>query len=625
MKKSEQKKYPRWFNLILWAIPVVILIILEIFLRIINYGTDRRQWVDAGNNQVTLNYQIAQRYFHSYENAPVVLSANFDKEKKNNAFRVFVIGASSAAGFPYLPNGSFSNYIEDRLKLIYPNIPIEVINCGITATNTYAWLDLLPGIIEKKPDLILFYGGHNEYYGALGVASTESFGSARWIIKLSLCLDNFKITELVRNTVKWISALFNSNAGTREKASTLMAKLAKGQYVVYDSELFKEGINQFEDNLREILKLSKRNNIPVILGMLVSNLKDQPPFVSKQSGSVPPAQKYFELAKSKLKKGNLKEADSLFRLAKDLDLLKFRAPEAFNTVIRKLSEEFNYPVADMDSLFSHECRNNIIGNELITDHLHPTLKGYQLMGKQFFKVMQEKNFLPHVKPSDISNVMQDSIVLANYNFSALDSLIAVDRITILRNDWPFVENNFSQHYEEIKLNNFTDSLANLVANGFFGWGDAHMITANKFLAEGNINSYKKEMNILINTFTNKTEYYDQLIMVLMNNNLFAEAYPLLLKRYKILSDAFSSKWLGYINFLNKNNNAAIYYFEKSIAFNASDPDIYFYLTGAYGKEEKFNEALKSIQKCLELAPNYPRGKAVLQIAQDEVNKRSTVP
>lgn len=468
MKKSEIKKYPKWFNIILWILPVVILVILEMFLRLINYGEDRRQWIDTGNNQFTLNYHIAERYFHSSENAPVVLSSNFDKVKKKNAFRVFVIGASSAAGFPYLPNGSFSNYIEDRLKLIYPDITVEVINCGITATNTYSWMDLLPGIIEQKPDLILIYGGHNEYYGALGAASIESTGSSGWMIKLSLWLDNFKITELVRNAIRWVRSLFYTKADTREKASTLMAKLAKGQYVVYNSELFKKGINQFEENLREILRLTKRNKIPVILGSLVSNLKDQPPFISKQTESVPPAKKYFVLAQKKLKEGNLKEADSLFRLAKDLDLLKFRAPESFNSVIRKLSGEFNYPVADFDSLFSGECRNNIIGNELITDHLHPTLKGYQFMGKLFFEVMQENNFLPKKKPLDISDSRQDSIVLANFNFSRLDTLIAEHRISILKNDWPYVENNLLHQREKVKLTDYTDSLAYLVAKGSIG-------------------------------------------------------------------------------------------------------------------------------------------------------------
>jgi tetratricopeptide (TPR) repeat protein len=619
MKKTEQKKYSRWFYLILILIPILFLLILELALQIFNYGPDRRQWIDVNENQITLNYYIAKKYFHSTENAPVVLSASFDKEKKNDAFRIFIMGESSAAGFPYLPNGSFSNYIEDRLKLIYPDIPIEVINCGITATNTYAWLDLIPGIIDQKPDLIILYGGHNEYYGALGAASTESFGSSRWINKFSLWLDNFKTTELVRNVIKWTVTIFKGKVDSKEKASTLMAQLAKGQYVVYESDLFKKGIAQFEENLREILIQSKENNIPVILSMLVSNLKDQQPFISKQVGAIPSSQKYYELAQRKLKEGYIKEADSLFRLAKDLDLLKFRAPEAFNSVIKKLAEEFNFPVADMDSLFTSESSSKIIGDDLMTDHLHPTLKGYQHMGKKFFKVMEGKKFLPKIKPIDISDAKQDSIVLANFNFSKLDTLIALHRIAILKNDWPYVTERIQQ--TPIMLSDFTDSLAYFVAEGRLGWGDSHRLLARDFFKNKDLLNYKKEMGILINSFPNTLEYYDNLNEVLINNKNYSEAYPILMKRYRKSPNAFTTKWLGFINFMNRKYNEAIKYFEQSIKFTNDDPDVYFYLTGAYGKEAMFEKALRSIQKCLEFSPDYPNGKAVLRLAENEVDKR----
>ena len=47
-------------------------------------------------------------------------------------------------------------------------------------------------VIEHNPDLLLIYAGHNEYYGALGVGSTESIGNARWLVKTYLNLCDFK-------------------------------------------------------------------------------------------------------------------------------------------------------------------------------------------------------------------------------------------------------------------------------------------------------------------------------------------------------------------------------------------------------------------------------------------------
>ena len=60
--------------------------------------------------------------------------------------------------------GSFSRYIRKRLELVYPNTTIEVVNISMTAVNSYTVLDLLPGVLDQKPDLVLIYAGHNEYY-----------------------------------------------------------------------------------------------------------------------------------------------------------------------------------------------------------------------------------------------------------------------------------------------------------------------------------------------------------------------------------------------------------------------------------------------------------------------------
>jgi hypothetical protein len=117
----------------------------------------------------------------------------FDAVKKPNAYRIFVLGESSAAGYPFSPLGSFSRYIRDRLKLLYPSSEIEVVNLSMTAINSYTLRDLFPGVLEQNPDLILIYTGHNEYYGALGVGSIESLGTSRTMINLLLYLKSIKL------------------------------------------------------------------------------------------------------------------------------------------------------------------------------------------------------------------------------------------------------------------------------------------------------------------------------------------------------------------------------------------------------------------------------------------------
>jgi tetratricopeptide (TPR) repeat protein len=241
------------------------------------------------------------------------------------------------------------------------------------------------------------------------------------------------------------------------------------------------------------------------------------------------------------------------------------------------------------------------------------------MGKKFFEVMKEKKLLPKLLIPEISDLKQDSTVLANFYFSKLDSLIAMNRITILKNDWPYVvKRNNSVSFQ---LMDYTDSLAYFVAAGKLGWGDSHRMLAGRYLKINDIQNYKKEMEILINTFPNNLDYYDKLNEVLIIHKLYSEAFPILEKRYKKLPNAFTAKWLGYINFMNRKFKEAIKYFEINVSFSTDDPDVYFYLAGAYGREAVFDKALASIQKCLTISPDYPNGRAVLQIAEKEINKR----
>ena len=149
--KNVQNYRKRWFIAVLILIPFLFFIILELSLRFFNYGYDTHQWVDAGNGEYVINPDIAKRYFHNIKSLPKTSEDIFDQQKKINSFRVFVLGGSSAAGYPYMPMGSFSRYIRKRLELVYPQTKIEVINISMTAVGSYTILDLMPGVLEQKP------------------------------------------------------------------------------------------------------------------------------------------------------------------------------------------------------------------------------------------------------------------------------------------------------------------------------------------------------------------------------------------------------------------------------------------------------------------------------------------
>jgi hypothetical protein len=125
-----KKKPPKWFYAVSVLLPVMFLVLLEIFLRIIKYGYNFDQWVSVGEGKYITNSDIGRKYYTGGDFNPTTSEDEFDIHKKANAFRVFVLGESSAEGFPYSPMGSFARYVRRRLELVYPNTPIEVINLG---------------------------------------------------------------------------------------------------------------------------------------------------------------------------------------------------------------------------------------------------------------------------------------------------------------------------------------------------------------------------------------------------------------------------------------------------------------------------------------------------------------
>lgn len=597
------KKFPKWFYAVLVSLPVIFLIIIEFFLRIINYGYNFDQWVDVGEGKYVINPDIGRKYFTGGDFNPTTSEDYFDIQKRTNSFRVFVLGESSAEGFPYSPMGSFSRYIRRRLELVYPNTPIEVVNLGMTAVNSYTLLDLLPGVLDQKPDLILIYTGHNEYYGALGVGSVQSYGSSRSVINLMLYLYKFKTTQLVRNAIQWVLSLFSS--GNKKLSGTLMSRIAKDKYILLNSEKYNAGHTQFKENFTDILRLIKGKRVPIILGRLVSNLKDQKPFISANTPGYKNADQVYEEAIDVLKNNNIAKpvyrtgrADSLFRLAKDLDALRFRAPEEINKIIDDLGKEFQVATVPIDSIFDYASPGGIVGDNLIVDHLHPNVKGYQLIGKAFYDCMEKLGYLPKTEEAKIPFNKQDSLTCANFIFSKLDSVIGNYNITLLKNNWPYTKKSYNmsrfQQADFINLlqpKDLTDSIAMYKIEGGMSWVDVHLLAAKTYLKRDDIKNYLHHMDVLLYQFPVLKDF----------NTLLTYYYH----QNKIDMADYSTKRVGMIQLHRGLYDESIKYLIETYKSDPKDTVVLYNLSLAYSKKQDFKTALDIINKCLILNPNYP--------------------
>ncbi|MFQ5583969.1 MAG: SGNH/GDSL hydrolase family protein, partial [Calditrichia bacterium] len=250
---SPQKKTV--YRLILLLLPIIFLVLLEVLLRLFHYGGDLRLFITAGGEYKKFkicNPYVGKRYFMNQVFVPDPPGDLFLKEKPANGYRIFVLGGSSAAGYPYHENLLFSRILQKRLSDAFPEKYIEIVNTAMAAINSYTLLDFMDEILENQPDAILIYAGHNEFYGALGIASAESLGKFRWGIKLYLKLKKYKTFLLLRDAINWLRnnlAKLFSDGSVTDPTATLMERLVAQQKIIYGSSLYDLGKQQFKKNL----------------------------------------------------------------------------------------------------------------------------------------------------------------------------------------------------------------------------------------------------------------------------------------------------------------------------------------------------------------------------------------
>jgi tetratricopeptide (TPR) repeat protein len=617
-KSKPQAEPKKIFYVVLVLLPIVFLIAFELILRAVDYGYNTDVFIEVAPGYYGSNPKLAKKYFHNVKSVPNTINDVFKIEKPKNGFRVFVLGGSSGAGYPYMPLGSFSRYVRKRLELIYPKNEIEVVNLSMTAVNSYTIRDILPSVLEQKPDLILIYAGHNEYYGALGVGSMENLGSNIWLVNLSVKLEKFKTYQFIRNVIKYLVKEFGKKQ--RPSTGTLMSRMAEKKKIPYESDIFNAGIEQFRENMSDVLEEIHDAGVPVLFSTLGSNLMGLSPFISEPYKDFPAAKTIFNNATEDFKNGNLKKAAKEYRYAKDLDMLRFRAPEKINSVIKNLSEKYGPILVNSDSALNKASETGIIGNDLMVDHLHPTLRGYQIIGKTFYEAMEQHHILPNGPHRGLNDFRQDSLTVAQFPFSSFDSTIAAFKIKLLKDDWPFI--NPMKKTPPDKLlprKNYLDSLAYDFVMAKIDWEKAERFAADYFYKNREYDKYIKQMNILISQFPIILSYYKFAVEKLIEAKQYDAAYDFALRKFRISKDYFSSKWLGIINLSRGKINASIYYLKMSAKFKENDPQVYYNLAGAYTKKHDYKNALDKAKLALKYDPNYKQAE-VLKTQLEKVLK-----
>ena len=412
--RDTPEKRRRWVLQIAAAIlvPVVVLVVVEAALRIAGVGFSTNLLVPCtvkGSPASCYNLFFATPYFPAgMVQTPRLYS--IPAVKPQGTYRIFVLGESAAMGDPDSAYG-FSRYLEVMLRERFPAMKFEVVNTGSVAINSHVVLRIAEGLADQKPDLFIIYSGNNEVVGPYGPGTMlTSGGMSMPVVRSSIFFRSTRIGQLL------------TSLGTKKREWHGM-EMFLDQQVPANSPLLRQAYSNYEENLRDTIRVAQATGAKVVVSTVATNLKDCAPFASLhrknlsqdglkkwstlvQQGSELDAanspaealQQYqaaaaiddeyaelgFRMARAAWRLGDYKAAREYFVRARDLDTLRFRADSKINEINRSVAASTGVALVDAEKILSDAARDGIIGADLIYEHVHMTPEANYLLARAMF-------------------------------------------------------------------------------------------------------------------------------------------------------------------------------------------------------------------------------------------------
>lgn len=315
---------------------------------------------------------------------------------------IAAVGGSTMLGFPYEPHYSIGHVLVWQLRQMYPEHDVHFKNLSVTGANLEQALARL-GDLKEKPDMILIYSGHNQFFHRLeelDLARKTSWGAIDdW---MSLCA----VFRLVNPLLAQQMMVTTSSPDDK--------RLCGGR--ICPEHLLRTRLQRYVRQLEDFFRWADDNDIVVVFCSPVAGESDFEPNLSlgdaddaakietqwlkirklQQNQEWTAAlnlcstllQRYPDVAEFHFRAGecclNLDQPDtarSYFEMAINLDQFPIRAQDSYRESGLRAAGRAGVTFVETEHVIRRHAEHGLLSNKFFLDGVHPNLISTYLIGR----------------------------------------------------------------------------------------------------------------------------------------------------------------------------------------------------------------------------------------------------
>ncbi|HOW97002.1 MAG TPA: hypothetical protein P5567_11705 [Kiritimatiellia bacterium] len=388
------------FRLLALLLPLLALATIEAGLRLSGrggYPAFLREVgrLPSGDMLCLVEPAASKPYFFANPDRPgYAEQSTFVMPKPADVVRIFIIGESAAKGYPQPRNLSMAAFLQEILNSAWTDRKAEVISLGTTAVASFPLVYLVRDALKFEPDLLIFYTGNNEFFGAYGTGSINAAGT--------LPPSALRVLRALRG-LALVQALDTWRGRQPDEGVTLMEEMIGRSAIHANSPLREAAARNLAANLGAMLDAAKAAGVPAIVCTTAANESDLAPL-----GADNEARARYRRGREQAAAGDRDGARRSFLEARDRDPLPWRPTSQTEEAIRSAAREKGAGLCDIAELFRTESPAGATGRDLVEDHVHLSLRGQARAARAMAEAMGSLPGALRVDPGALAGLPDDA-------------------------------------------------------------------------------------------------------------------------------------------------------------------------------------------------------------------------